>query len=57
MKTIAKKVRGAKDKEAAQSALKAATKVLDQLAAKGIIHKNQASNQKSRLTKLVNSIK
>lgn len=57
MKTVAKKVRGAKDKETAQSALKTATRVLDKLAAKGVIHKNQASNQKSRLTKFVNSMK
>jgi len=57
MKTVAKKIRGAKDKEMAKGALKTASKVLDQLAAKGVIHKNKASNQKSKLTKFVNSMK
>lgn len=42
--------------EAAKSALALATKKLDKAAAKGIIHKNAASRQKSRLTKKFNSI-
>jgi small subunit ribosomal protein S20 len=57
VKTLVKKVRSSKIKEEASLALKDAVKYLDQLAAKGIIHKNSASNQKSRLTKFVNKIK
>jgi small subunit ribosomal protein S20 len=57
MKTVIKKVRLAKEKEKAAAALKIAVKTLDQLAAKGVIHKNNASNQKSALTKFVNAMK
>ncbi len=56
MKTLIKKVRSAKTKEEGMTALKAAVKYLDELAAKGTIHKNKASNQKSKLTKLVNKL-
>jgi small subunit ribosomal protein S20 len=57
MKTVVKKVRSLKDKEKAAAALKIAVKTLDQLAAKGVIHKNKAANQKSKLTKFVNAMK
>lgn len=57
MKTLVKKVQTAKEKEKAQAAYKSAVKLLDQLAAKGVIHKNKASNQKSRLSKVVNALK
>jgi small subunit ribosomal protein S20 len=57
VKTLIKKVRSAKDKEQAAAALKVAVKTLDQLAAKGVIHRNTASNQKSKLTKLVGAMK
>jgi small subunit ribosomal protein S20 len=57
LKTLVRKVRLAKEKEKAAAALKVAVKTLDQLAAKGVIHKNKAANQKSRLTKFVNAIK
>jgi small subunit ribosomal protein S20 len=57
MRSAIKKVRGAKDKTAAAADLKKTVKLLDQLAAKGVIHKNNAANQKSKLTKLVNSLK
>lgn len=56
MKTLIKRVRTAKTKDEAQEALKKAVKYLDELAAKGTIHKNKASNQKSKLTKLVNKL-
>ena len=39
------------DRDAAQAALRDATKALDQAAAKGVIHKNQAANKKSRLAR------
>jgi small subunit ribosomal protein S20 len=57
MKTLIRKVRTSKVKDDATKALRTAVKYLDEIAAKGVIHKNKASNQKSRLTKLVNSIK
>jgi small subunit ribosomal protein S20 len=57
MKTAVKKVRELKDKDKAQTELKKAFKLLDQLAAKGIIHQNNAANKKSSLTKYVTSIK
>ena len=44
------------DAEKAQAALKTVTKRLDMAAAKHVIHKNQASNRKSGLARLVNSI-
>jgi small subunit ribosomal protein S20 len=57
MKTMIKKVRSAKEKDEATAALKIAVKTLDQLVSKGVIHKNKAANQKSSLTKYVNTIK
>ncbi len=57
LKTLVKKVRSAKDKEKASAALTIAARALDQLAAKGVIHRNKAANQKSRLTKFVNAMK
>lgn len=57
MKTLIKKVEASKAKEQATTAYKAATKFLDQLASKGLIHKNKAANQKSRLAKFLNALK
>ena len=57
MKTLVKKVRSSKNKEEAQAALKNAVKYLDQLGTKGTVHKNNTSNQKSKLTKFVNKMK
>jgi small subunit ribosomal protein S20 len=57
MNTAVKKVRNAKGKDEAAAALAKINKLLDQLASKGIIHRNNASNKKSRLTKFVNSMK
>ncbi|WP_202080707.1 30S ribosomal protein S20 [Caldalkalibacillus salinus] len=45
-----------KDVEAAKSALVIATKRLDKAAAKGIIHKNAANRQKSRLAQKLNEV-
>jgi small subunit ribosomal protein S20 len=56
MKTLVKKVKTAKDKAAAAAALKDAAGVLDRLAVKGVIKKNTASNQKSKLAKHVNKL-
>jgi small subunit ribosomal protein S20 len=57
MKTLIKKVRSSKNKEEGTATLKSCVKYLDQLSTKGIIHKNNASNQKSRLTRFVNKLK
>ena len=57
MKSLIKKVRSAKEKDKGAAALKIVVKTLDQLAAKGLIHKNKAANQKSSLTKFVNALK
>jgi small subunit ribosomal protein S20 len=57
MKTMIKKVRASKEKDKAQDVLKKTVKLLDQLAARGIIHRNNAANQKSKLTRFVNAIK
>ena len=43
-------------KDEAEPQLKKAASLLDRLARKGIIHKNKAANQKSRLTKFVNAL-
>ena len=59
LKTCVKRVHeavDAGDKEAAQEAARHAYKKLDQAAAKGVIHKNQAANRKSGVQKLVNSM-
>jgi small subunit ribosomal protein S20 len=60
LKTAVKGVRAAVeagDKDAAQAAANKAGRLLDKAASKGIIHKNQASNRKSGVQKLVNSMK
>ncbi len=44
------------DRSAAETALKTAVKALDKAAEKGIIHKNNAANKKSRLTRKFNKI-
>ena len=44
------------DRAAAETALFAAVKNLDKAAEKGMIHKNNAANKKSRLTKRLNAM-
>ncbi len=59
VKTSIKKVEAAvaaKDKEAAQVALVAATSEISKAASKGVYHKNNAARKVSRLTKAVNGI-
>ena len=46
----------ANDAEAAKAALKVAVQTIDKAASKGILHKNNAANKKSRLTKMVNAM-
>jgi len=56
VKTAIRRVVEADTPEGAQSALRAAVSVLDKSVKTGLIHKNKASNQKSRLNILVNKI-
>ena len=56
LKTQIKKVRAADSKEEAQTQYIKATSQLDKLVNKGIIHRNKAANQKSRLAVLVNKL-
>jgi small subunit ribosomal protein S20 len=44
------------DSETAVEDLRVAIKRLDKAAARGIIHKNQASNRKSRLVRRINAL-
>jgi len=57
MKTAIKRVRASKAKEGGEAELKKVIKLLDQLAAKGMIHKNNAANKKSSLKKFISSLK
>ena len=59
MRTAVKRVRKAiddGDKEAARSALRQAASMLDSTAGKGIVHKNMAARNKSRLAAAVKAM-
>lgn len=59
LKTLVRKTReaiAAKDPEAAESALRLASRKLDKAVSKGVIHKNQAANRKSKLAKQVDAL-
>ena len=59
VKTSIKKVEAAvvaKDKAAAEAALKNATSVIESACSKGVYHKNNAARKVSRFTKLVNGV-
>jgi len=59
LKTYIRRVREAVaggDKEAANAALRTASKKLDKAVSKGVIHANQAANKKSALAKSVNAL-
>ncbi|MCL4161922.1 UNVERIFIED_CONTAM: hypothetical protein GTU68_062396 [Idotea baltica] len=55
-RTFVKRLRNTSDKTEAQELLKTVISMLDKLAKRNIIHKNKAANNKSKLTKLVNSL-
>lgn len=57
MRTAIKRVRSIAEKDKALVELRKTTKLLDQLAAKGIIHRNRAANNKASLTRFVNALK
>lgn len=56
MKTAIKKVTSATTREEALPVLNKAVSIIDQVARKGIIHKNNAGNQKSRLMNFLNKL-
>jgi len=57
LKEAIKSVRTAETYEVASENLKKASKLLDRVSAKNIIHKNNAANKKSKLTKFVKTLK
>jgi small subunit ribosomal protein S20 len=57
IKSALKNVTSAKLKDTAEKELKKAITILDRAAVKGIIHRNNAANRKSKLTKAVNKLK
>ena len=57
MKLAIREVRESKQFETAWEKFQKATRVLDKVCSKGIIHKNNAANKKSALAKYVNSLK
>jgi len=59
LKTYVRKTREAVeagDKATATAALAVASRKLDKAVSKGVIHKNQAANRKSKLAKQVNAL-
>jgi small subunit ribosomal protein S20 len=56
MRNMIKKLRGTKDKEQAAELYKSVSSFLDRVAAKGIVHKNFAANNKAKLAKYVQSL-
>ncbi len=55
-RTYIKKLKETTDKTVAIEVYKTVSSMLDRLAKKNIIHKKKASNQKSKLTKFVNTL-
>ncbi len=56
MRTLIKRLESEKDKEKALALLNEAKAILDRMATKNIIHKNNAANRKSALEKYVNAL-
>ena len=59
LKTLVRKTREAVeagDKEAAIEALRVASRKLDKAVSKGVMHRNQAANRKSKLARRVQSL-
>lgn len=55
-RNLVKKLRSTTDHAAASELLKTVISKLDRLAKRNVIHKNKASNNKSKLTRFVNSL-
>ena len=56
MRTYVKRLRATTDKDEAQELLPKVVSMIDKVAKVNIIHKNNASNLKSKLTRHVNSL-
>ena len=56
MKTSMKKVLSSTSKEDASILKNEAFKIIDKIASKGVIHKNKAANQKSRVSRHINKL-
>ena len=56
LKTQIKKVRSAENKEDGEKLYRETSSYLDKLVNKGIIHRNKAANQKSKLSAVVKNI-
>ena len=57
MKTAVKKVLSEENKEKASEMVNKAFSIVDKAASKGVIHKNKAANQKSKISKHIKNIK
>ena len=55
-RTFIKRLKGATVKNEAEELFKQVVSMIDKLAKKGVIHKNKAANQKSKLSKLVSKL-
>ena len=55
-RNLIKKLRGTTDATAAVDLFKTVSSMLDRLAKRNVIHKNKASNNKSKLARLVNGL-
>lgn len=56
-RTLVKKLKNTTSKDEAQELLKKVSGLIDKLAKKNVIHWKKAANQKSKLTKKVNTLK
>ena len=56
MRNAVRKIRATKDKKEAEKELPAVLSLVDRVAKRNQIHKNNAGNLKSKLTKMVNSL-
>ena len=57
MRTAVKSIMEVTDKKDSEDKLRNAISVIDRVKSKGVIHKNTASRQKSRITNHINSLK
>lgn len=55
-RTMVRKLRGTEEQTVASELFKTVSSMLDRLAKKNVIHKNKASNLKSKLAKHVNTL-
>ena len=55
-RTFVKRLRNTTEKQEAETLFTKVASLLDKLAKRNVIHKNKASNQKSKLQKFVNSL-